>query len=124
MEAIKLIKEYIRMCSLYSCSDCPINSDARHFSTCHDFLVCDVEHAVPIIEKWSEEHPPEVDWSKVEVDTPILVKDSEVNFWHKRHFASYKNGQVYTWYNGATSWSGGGGTSCWAYAKLAEETEK
>ena len=45
-----------------------------------------------------------VDWSKVAVDTPILVKQ-KVEL--KRHFAKFENGFVYYYDNGRTSWTGG-----------------
>lgn len=70
------------------------------------------------------ETEPEVDWSKVAVDTPILVKDSiEENVWCKRHFADYKNGKVQAWDNGRTSFTAGGIKSSWYYAKLVEVKE-
>lgn len=61
-----------------------------------------------------------VDWESVEVDTPILVSCDGVQ-WCKRHFAGYKNGKVWAFYYGTTSWS----NNCekghyWKYAKLAE----
>lgn len=62
-----------------------------------------------------------VDWSKVKVDTPILVSlDNET--WLCRHFAAFKNGIVYTWSSGATSWSVRKREcqDAWSYAKLAE----
>lgn len=65
---------------------------------------------------------PEVDWSKVKVDTAIYVKASKYGNWFKRHFAEYKNGKIYTWGNGLTSHD----TSRmmeWNYAKLAESEE-
>ena len=65
---------------------------------------------------------PEVDWSKVKVDTAIYVKASKYGNWFKRHFAEYKNGKIYTWGNGLTSHD----TSRmmeWKYAKLAENEE-
>ena len=52
----------------------------------------------------SEYVEPPVDWSKVAVDTPILVRDSEEEAWRKRHFAKYENETVYAWGNGTTSW--------------------
>ena len=74
-------------------------------------------------EKKCEE--PEVDWSKVEVDTPILVRNIEYGEWFKRHFAEYKNGKVYTWDNGYTSWTACGNIiGAWKYAKLAESNER
>ena len=72
---------------------------------------------------WLDEEyqAPEVDWSKVNVDTPILVSTNEEN-WNHRHFAEYRDGMVYAFVNGTTSW-----TSCgkyhWQYAKLAEPQE-
>ena len=48
---------------------------------------------------------PSVDWSKVAVDTPILVRDSEEEMWRRRHFAKYENGIVYSWSGGATHWT-------------------
>lgn len=56
------------------------------------------------LEEEYEEPEPEVDWSAVEVDTPILVSpDGE--HWYRRYFAKYENGTVYAWECGATSWS-------------------
>lgn len=60
-----------------------------------------------------------VDWSKVAVDTPILVRNNGC-VWTKRYFAEYKNGKVRTYFNGATSWSSDGRMGSWDYAKLAE----
>lgn len=63
-----------------------------------------------------------VDWSKVPVDTPILVKQYEQDEWEKRHFAYFKDERVYAWLCGATSWSADyeGDTTNWNLAKLAE----
>lgn len=63
-----------------------------------------------------------VDWSKVKVDTPILVKDNCDEEWVKSHFASYKNGEVRAWMGGRTSFSIKNKTDTfgWKYAKLAE----
>ena len=61
----------------------------------------------------------EVDWSKVEVDTPLLVRKYKNGEWSKRYFAKYEDGNIYAWCNGRTSWNE---TSiyAWKYAKLAE----
>lgn len=63
-----------------------------------------------------------VDWYKVKVDTPILVREYDDNIWEKRHFAFFKNGKVHAWLNGSTSWSVAKtcDTISWRYAKLAE----
>lgn len=60
-----------------------------------------------------------VDWSKVKIDTPILVRNNGC-VWTKRYFAEYKNGKVRTYFNGATSLSSDGRMDSWANAKLAE----
>ena len=74
---------------------------------------------------FSEYKEPEVDWSKVKVDTPILVKDILKSEWIKRYFAKYENGRVYVWKEGKTSWSAVNehDVNSWKYAKLAESEE-
>lgn len=62
-----------------------------------------------------------IDWSKVAVDTPVLVSNDNKE-WIKRYFARYEDGNVYGWLNGKTSWTATGEFSIghWNYAKLAE----
>ena len=80
------------------------------------------------VHEWlnSEYVEPPVDWSKVAVDTPILVRDSREEAWRKSYFAKYENGKVYTWLGGATSWSAerSSNVTVWKMAKLAESEEK
>lgn len=73
-----------------------------------------------LLEEYKE---PEIDWSKVEVDTPILVGDYEGQEWARRYFAKYENETIYAWEGGRTSWSGDGVTG-WDYGKLAESEEE
>lgn len=63
----------------------------------------------------------EVDWSKVKTDDPILVS-VDGQHWNHKHFAEYRNGRVYVFYDGATSWTTNLKTE-WPYAKLAEPQE-
>ena len=101
-------------CRKLGCLDCAFNT---HGKGCND-----------TIEKWanSEYVEPPVDWSKVAVDTPILVRDSREEAWRKRHFAKYENETVYAWGNGTTSWGAFSSDSLvnWKMAKLAESEEK
>lgn len=62
------------------------------------------------------------DWSKVKVDTPVLVKAYEQANWEKRYFAYFKDGRVYAWLCGTTSWSAYNDEDVmsWNCAKLAE----
>ena len=73
----------------------------------------------------SEYVEPPVDWSKVSVDTPILVRDNEGKVWRKRYFAKFENGTVFAWLGGATHWSvDSNNVTDWKFAKLAESEEK
>ena len=62
------------------------------------------------------------DWSKVPVDTPILVKDDYDDKWEKAYFAKYEDEMIYAWNNGRTSFSARNkdDTFIWDRAKLAE----
>ena len=81
---------------------------------------CRMLQAIWLLEDYEE---PETDWSKVEVDTPILVRHRLDEEWEKRHFVKYENGDVYAWDHGRTSWTTGNVTY-WKYAKLAESNER
>lgn len=70
-----------------------------------------------------DEEEPEIDWSKVKVDTPILVRDSEDSKWLERYFAKYEDGLVYAWLGEHTSYDACG-VAKWKYAKLAESEEE
>lgn len=47
----------------------------------------------------------EIDWSKVEVDTKILVRRDDTEEWTKRYFSKFMDGNVYAWSGGATSFT-------------------
>ena len=68
---------------------------------------------------------PCVDWSKVEVDTKILVRDADNETWAKRHFAGFENNKILTFWTGCTSWTHpyGRPLTDWKYAKLAESED-
>lgn len=101
-------------CRKLECRDCLFNIRSN-FDDCGDRT-----------DKWanSEYVEPLIDWSKVAVDTPILVTDNSASSeWAKRHFAKYENGSVYAWGNGTTSWSSEGEPVAWELAKLPERSE-
>ena len=81
---------------------------------------CDQCNMIQLMWLLKEYEEPEVDWSKVKVDTPILVKDHEDKEWLKRYVAKYEDGYVYAWGNGCTSWNGDN-MYAWNYTELAEE---
>ena len=82
-----------------------------------DCIRCSMLRAIWLMEEYEE---PEVDWSRVKVDTPILVRQREDSKWYKRYFAKYENGKIYAWENGRTSWNIDN-MAYWQYAKLAED---
>lgn len=72
----------------------------------------------------------EIDWTKVPVDTKVLVRNFKEE-WVKRYFAEYKDGMFYAFNNGGTSWSTSNKTSwgvsnktSWRECKLAEEPKE
>ena len=85
---------------------------------------CEQCNMIQMIWLMKEYEEPKVDWDKVEIDTPILVRDFVEDRWKARHFAKYKNRKVYAWSDGVTSWSTEGDVDMWNYAKLAESERK
>lgn len=116
--AIERDKNKIRACLGLKCIDC-LFSDYPNEITCDEAALA-----------WADAEyiEPEVDWSKVAVDTPILVSDDNGR-WYRSYFAKYDNEdhQVWTWRGGRTSWSIHyddtylvSNKEIWKYAKLAE----
>lgn len=96
----------VQSCSDVTCWNCVFyNGDAP----------CSAPLMLWLYEEYQE---PSIDWSKVAVDTKVLVSNSG-NYWCKRYFAKRKDGRYYTWYQGATSWSNDR-MEAWYYAKLAD----
>ena len=89
-------------------------------------LACGACYMLQTIWLLEEYEEPETYWSKVEVDTPILVRNSEyaTTSWLRRHFAKYENGLVYAWKDSRTSWTANNMTTAWQCAKLAEGEEE
>lgn len=104
----------VSSCGKVPCNECIFRKNKVIDSSCREKL-----------KEWSEQEyvEPTVDWSKVPVDTKILVRDSEDGRWKRRHFARYENNIVFAWDRGCTSYSADGyyNVSTWKYAKLAEE---
>ena len=83
---------------------------------------CSMLQMLWLLEDYKE---PEVDWSKVAVDTPILVRNDERDNWTKRYFAKYEHSEVFVWAGGRTSWTGNIHlTTMYKYAKLSESEEE
>ena len=110
--AIDKNTDKICACDLLKCRDC----------------IFDKRYCAETLKHWCESEyvEPPVDWSKVAVDTPILVRDSREEEWRKRYFAKYEDNTVYAWSGGTTSWSTyrSSDIANWKMAKLAEREEK
>ena len=68
-----------------------------------------------------------VDWSKVQVDTKVLVSGDGKD-WYRRYFAKYENGFIYAFPDGLSSFTACYKPECgyrrvcaWKYGKLYEE---
>lgn len=111
----KNTKEIVK-CAGFDCNNCVFFS---YISPCAENKI-----------EWAESEciEQEVDWSKIPVDTPILVSDDN-KCWYRSYFAKYDNyaHRVCTWRGGRTSWSINydgaylvSNKEIWKYAKLAE----
>ena len=90
---------------------------------CGNYEVINAEKVALLTALWLDEEyqAAEVDWSKVNVDAPILVSTNGRK-WVRIYFAEYRDGTVYAFKNGAPSWTTNLKTG-WEYAKLAEPQE-
>ena len=102
---------------------CDTINNCKHCDFYNEEILCE-----QIIKEWanSEYKEPEIDWSKVPVDTCILVADS-CNNTIKRHFAKYDNKIIYAWTDGRTSYTikefgddYDDAMASWDYAEIAE----
>ena len=70
--------------------------------------------------EYIEPEEKEIDWTKVPIDTPILVRNSICSDWVRNHFAKYEDDFVCAWEGGKTSYTTNT-KRYWKYAKLANE---
>lgn len=101
-------------CRLIECKECD-------FEECNHGLCSRSE----LFKTWcnSEYEEPKITIPEdAKVDTKILVSNDGEN-WCRRHFAKIKDGILYAWENGSTSWTNNFGTNAWKYGKLAEESD-
>lgn len=74
--------------------------------------------------EWANtEYTEKIDWTHVECDTPVLVRNGPNDYWHRRYFSHIEEDRIYVYTNGATSWSSIS-TEWWKYAKLSPITNK
>ena len=110
--SLAVVGSKIINCRDARCSECEFSKKKREYVG----INCFGKLLVWLCEEYQE---PSVDWSKVAVDTKVLVSDDGEK-WFNRYFAEFDDGRVYVWSYGGTSWSNNL-TSPYNYAKLAEE---
>lgn len=77
-------------------------------------------------EEYVEPKRPEVDWSKVPVDTLVRVRDDEDDEWYLRYFKGTEDSALYrfvTWESGATSITAYDSVENWKYCELMEDED-
>lgn len=87
-------------------------------------VVCSKMFAFWLDEEYVEPPKPEVDWSKVPVDTLVRVRDHESKDWNLRYFKGIDNSNSYrfiVWSAGATSVTAEGSCMNWKYCELVED---
>ncbi len=99
------------------CSDCPFMGQCRpmELGTPEKALELVMNYEIP------------VDWTKVPVDTPIYVSDSEEGEWLPQYFSGFVNGKVFAWVGGKTSFSAKNklsNTISWNFAKLKDPVKE
>lgn len=90
---------------------------------CNVFSNCSQCYLIQQLWLDEEYEEPEVDWSKVPVNTLIRVKENKIDEWVLRYFAKYKDGKIYAWDYGCTSKT----TDCvavWRYGEIVTEDIK
>lgn len=78
-------------------------------------------------EEYVEPKKPEVDWSKVPVDTLVMVKDFEGEEWVLRYFKGIdencEESKYVTWIAGSTSKTAYGFAEYWNHCELVEDED-
>lgn len=111
------------LCTATQCENCLFNGESDYCCKARlEWL--NSEYIEPKVEE-------KIDWSKVEVDACVLVKDRDDDEWNKRHFAEYKKCEtdgkykVHTYSSGFSSWTcNNKNTVAWEMAQLIEIENK
>ena len=116
--------EFVKKNVLPNLTDCT-NGECEELHSCG---LCRTIFSFWLDEEYEE---PEVDWSKVTVDTLVRVRDFKRDEWTLRYFkglsstpSAYPPGYDYeVWALGATSVTAEGDTERWRYCELVEDEE-
>lgn len=111
--------EFVKKNVLPNLTDCT-NGECEELYACG---LCRDIFAFWLDEEYKE---PEVDWSKVPVDTLVRVRDDKSDEWTLRYFKGIDDSSTekfMVWDSGATSVTAKGGYTNWMYCELAEGDE-
>lgn len=116
--------EFVKKNVLPNLTDCT-NGECEELYACG---LCRDIFAFWLDEEYEEPPKPEVDWTKVPVDTLVRVRDREEQEWTLRYFKGINEDSLRrtyeVWESGATSKTADGKYLCWNYCELVEELEK
>ena len=119
---IKISKEEGYGCEYENdCDTCRYNHTSC--ASTIEIALMGVENHIKKVMTFETFSEPEIDWSKVEKDTLIEVRESETDDWVKRYFSHYHNGQVFAYLNGCTSKTEII-VSPWDYARLVDDDDE
>ena len=125
-ELIKAIKECGNLCEFIKKHEVyrMIGKDLE--SLCEiDCVACGTALQLWLDEEYKEPPKPEVDWSKVPVDTLVRVREREDEEWLLRYFKGINENHLRrryeAWESGATSKTASGKYLCWNYCELVED---
>lgn len=124
-ELMNVIKNDGRICGFMKKHDVYriIGTDWEHFCEM-DCIACGIALQLWLDEEYEE---PEVDWSKVPVDTLVRVRDYENVDWYLRYFKgvdkSNPEEKYEAWSNGTTSKTANDKYVHWKYCELVEDED-
>lgn len=102
-------------------------TDSKCICEMGDCRACLIRFTLWLDEEYMEPPKPEVDWSKVPVDTLVRVRDREDEGWLLRYFNGINEDSLIqryeAWESGATSKTANGKYLCWNYCELVEDED-
>ena len=103
-------------------------TDSKCICEMGDCRACLIRFTLWLDEEYTDHPKPEVDWSKVPVDTLVRVRDFDDQEWILRYFKGINDRNAMrrysAWESGATSKTANGKYLCWKYCELVEDEDK
>jgi hypothetical protein len=124
VSAIEYLEKFIEIVNEEACRDYIDCEDCKyHNISCvstEELADIGAENHIRSVMMFGTKDKPGVDWTKVEKDTLIEVRENNSAPWTKRYFAKYQYGKVYVYINGCTSKTESKIID-WEFARLADE---